>query len=147
MNWIQVVYFKLKEIWPLFSPAEATKTGSFFTSLPPKQMKIWKYETKSQSKGHEVSIIYYIYIHIHTYIYIYIYIYIYTISTVINKFENFFFVINVPVLYPYVPAFELLQHPYLRNYTRYKKMYVLPPSLKQCMWSFMKIGPLFEFPA
>ena len=36
MNWIQVVYFKLKEIWPLFSPAKAKKPSSFFTSLPPK---------------------------------------------------------------------------------------------------------------
>ena len=33
MNWIQVVYFKLKEIWPLFSNAKAQKTSSFFTSL------------------------------------------------------------------------------------------------------------------
>ena len=55
MNWIQVVYFKLKEIWPQLSPAKAKKPGSFFTSLPLKQMKIWKYETKSQSKGQEVS--------------------------------------------------------------------------------------------
>ena len=36
MNGIQVVYFKLKEIWPLFSPAKAKKPSSFFTSLPPK---------------------------------------------------------------------------------------------------------------
>ena len=36
MNWIQVVYFILKEIWPLFSPAKAKKLSSFFTSLPPK---------------------------------------------------------------------------------------------------------------
>ena len=55
MNWIQVVYFILKEIWPLFSPAKAKKASSFFTSLLPKQMKIWKYETKTQSRGHEVS--------------------------------------------------------------------------------------------
>ena len=41
-----------KEIWPLFSTAKDKKMGSFFTSLPPKQMKIWKYETKSQSKGY-----------------------------------------------------------------------------------------------
>ena len=70
MNWIQVVYFKLKELWPLFSPAKAKKPSLFFTSLPPKQMKIWKYETKSQSKGLEVSLSYtYIYIghHIYTY--------------------------------------------------------------------------------
>ena len=33
MNWIQVVYFKLKEIWPLFSTAKAKKLSSFFTSL------------------------------------------------------------------------------------------------------------------
>ena len=51
MNWIQVVYFKLKEIWPLFSPAEAKKPSSFFY-FP--SAKAWKYETKSQSKGHEV---------------------------------------------------------------------------------------------
>ena len=36
MNWIQVVYFILKEIWPLFSPPKAKKPSSFFTSLPPK---------------------------------------------------------------------------------------------------------------
>ena len=36
MNWIQVVYFKLKEIWLLFSNAKAKKTGLFFTSIPPK---------------------------------------------------------------------------------------------------------------
>ena len=36
MNWIQVVYFKLKGIWPLLAPAKAKKTSSlFFTSLPP----------------------------------------------------------------------------------------------------------------
>ena len=66
MNWIQVVYFKLKDIWPLFSPAKAKKLSSFFTPLPPKQIKIWKYETKSKSKGLEVSLSYtyilYIYI-------------------------------------------------------------------------------------
>ena len=33
MNWIKVVYFKLKEIWPLFSTAGAKKPSSFFTSL------------------------------------------------------------------------------------------------------------------
>ena len=55
VNWILVVYFKLKEIWPLFSTAKDKKTGSFFTSLPPKQMRTWKYEGKSQSKGLEVS--------------------------------------------------------------------------------------------
>ena len=38
MNWIQVVYFKLKHIWPLFAPAKAKRTGSFFN------------ESKSQSK-------------------------------------------------------------------------------------------------
>ena len=43
MSWIQIVYFQLKEIWPLFSPAKAKKPRSFFTSLPPKQMKTWKY--------------------------------------------------------------------------------------------------------
>ena len=30
MNWIQVVYFKLKEIWLLFSNAKAKKTELFF---------------------------------------------------------------------------------------------------------------------
>ena len=30
MNWIPVVYFKLKEIWPLFSLAKAKKLSSFF---------------------------------------------------------------------------------------------------------------------
>ena len=48
MSWIRVVYFELKKIWPLFSPAKA-------------------------------------------------------------KTEIVFYVINVPVLYPYVPAFALLQ--------------------------------------
>ena len=48
MNWIQVVSFKLKGIWLLFSIAKAKKLSSFFTSLSP------KYESKSQSKGHEV---------------------------------------------------------------------------------------------
>ena len=33
MNWIKVVYFKLKEIWMLFSNAKAKKPSSFFTSL------------------------------------------------------------------------------------------------------------------
>ena len=33
MNWIQVVYFKLKEIWLLISPAKAKKPSLFFTSL------------------------------------------------------------------------------------------------------------------
>ena len=33
MNWIQVVYFQLKEIGPLFSPTKAKKPRSFFTSL------------------------------------------------------------------------------------------------------------------
>ena len=42
MNWIQVVYFKLKEIWPLFAPAKAKKSSSFFISLPPNLwMKAW----------------------------------------------------------------------------------------------------------
>ena len=36
MNWIQVVSFKLKEIWQLFSIAKAKKLSSFFTSLLPK---------------------------------------------------------------------------------------------------------------
>ena len=36
MNWIQVVSFKLKEIWLLFSIAKAKKLSSFFTSLWPK---------------------------------------------------------------------------------------------------------------
>ena len=39
VNWIRVVYFKLKGIWPLFSPAKAKKIGSFFLN-----------ESKSQSK-------------------------------------------------------------------------------------------------
>ena len=30
INWIQVVYFKLKEIWPLFSIAKAKKKALFF---------------------------------------------------------------------------------------------------------------------
>ena len=30
INRIQVVYFKRKEIWSLFAPAKAKKTGSFF---------------------------------------------------------------------------------------------------------------------
>ena len=47
MNWIQAVYFILKEIWPLFSISKAKKTGFFYFSW-------WKYESKSQSKGHEV---------------------------------------------------------------------------------------------
>ena len=29
MNWIQVVYFKLKEIWPLFSTAKDKKWALF----------------------------------------------------------------------------------------------------------------------
>ena len=33
MNWIQVVYCKLKEIWLLFSNAKAKKPSSCFTSL------------------------------------------------------------------------------------------------------------------
>ena len=46
--WIQVVYFKLKEIWPLFSIAKAKKTGSFFF--------FFLNESNSQSKfGLEVS--------------------------------------------------------------------------------------------
>ena len=48
MNWIQVVFFKLKEIWPLFSNAKAKKLSSFF------YFSWWKYESKSQSKSHEV---------------------------------------------------------------------------------------------
>ena len=32
-NWIQVLYFQLKEICPLFSPAKARILSSFFTSL------------------------------------------------------------------------------------------------------------------
>ena len=43
MNWIQVVYFKLKEIWPVFAPAKAKKPSLFFTSLPLNLwMKAWK---------------------------------------------------------------------------------------------------------
>ena len=38
--------------WKRFSPAKAKKPSSFFTFLLPKQMKISKYETKSQSKGY-----------------------------------------------------------------------------------------------
>ena len=38
MNWFQVVYFKLKEIWPLFSTAKAKILSSLFTSLD-KSMK------------------------------------------------------------------------------------------------------------
>ena len=30
MNWIQVVYIKLKQIWSLFAPAKSKKMGSFF---------------------------------------------------------------------------------------------------------------------
>ena len=42
MNWIQVVYFILKEIWPLFSTAKDKKLGSFSSSLPPNLlMKVW----------------------------------------------------------------------------------------------------------
>ena len=45
MNWIQVVYIKLKRIWSLFAPAKAKKTDLFFLN-----------ESKSQSKfGLEVS--------------------------------------------------------------------------------------------
>ena len=33
MNWIQVVYFQLKEIWPLFSTAKAKILSSFCTPL------------------------------------------------------------------------------------------------------------------
>ena len=41
MNWIQVVSFKLKEIWLLFSIAKAKKQACF--SLPFRQsMKVWK---------------------------------------------------------------------------------------------------------
>ena len=37
MNWIQVVYSKLKEIWPLFAPAtDKKKKSPVFTSLPQK---------------------------------------------------------------------------------------------------------------
>ena len=51
MNWIQVVYFKLKEIWPLLSIAKGKKMHSFFSpSTKPLN------ESKSQSKfGLEVS--------------------------------------------------------------------------------------------
>ena len=48
MNWIQVVYFKLKEIWLLFSNAKAKKLSLFLLLL----MKVWK---KSQPKGHGVQ--------------------------------------------------------------------------------------------
>ena len=80
MNWIQFVHIKMKQIRSLFSPAKAKKLSSFFTSLPPKQMKIWQCETKSQSKGHEVSSQWQL-LHLGT-----SYIYIYTIFKVINKF-------------------------------------------------------------
>ena len=30
MNWIQVIYIKLKQIWSLFAIAKAKKKGSFF---------------------------------------------------------------------------------------------------------------------
>ena len=40
MNWIQVVCFKLKEIWPLFAPAKAKKSSLFL--LPFRQTFEWK---------------------------------------------------------------------------------------------------------
>ena len=43
MNWIQVVYFKLKVIWPLFSPSKAKKPRSFL--LPFRQIFEWKHES------------------------------------------------------------------------------------------------------
>ena len=42
VNWIQVVYFKLKEIWPLFSTAKNKKRALFL--LPFHQSK-WKHES------------------------------------------------------------------------------------------------------
>ena len=57
MNWIQVIYFKLKEISPIFSTANHKKNWLFFTSLPLMQMQIWKYETKSQSKGYSSQLL------------------------------------------------------------------------------------------
>ena len=42
MNCIQVVYFKLKEIWPLFSTSKDKKRARFF--LPFRQSK-WKHES------------------------------------------------------------------------------------------------------
>ena len=49
MRWIQVVHFKLKESWPLFSNAKAKNNqSSFFSSS---STKASKHETKSQTKG------------------------------------------------------------------------------------------------
>ena len=52
MKWIQLVYFKLKEIWRLFAPAKSKKTRSFFYFPSAKPFN----ESKSQCKfGLEVS--------------------------------------------------------------------------------------------
>ena len=47
MNWIQVVYIQLKQIWSLFSPPKAKKKEPVFY-FP--SAKAWKYESKSQLK-------------------------------------------------------------------------------------------------
>ena len=43
MNWIQVVYFKLKEIWPLFSTAKDKKRALFYfpSTKANENMKVW----------------------------------------------------------------------------------------------------------
>ena len=44
VNWIQVVYFKLKEIWSLFSTAK-DKKGLFFyfpSAKANENMKVWR---------------------------------------------------------------------------------------------------------
>ena len=43
MNWIQVVYFKLNEIWPLFSTATDKKKQARF--LHPFRQSKWKHES------------------------------------------------------------------------------------------------------
>ena len=46
MNWIQVVYFKLKEISPVFAPAKAKNRAYFL--LPFRQIFEWKHEISVQ---------------------------------------------------------------------------------------------------
>ena len=53
MNWIQVVYFKLKEIWPLLSNAQAKKPSSFL--LPFCQIFEWKHESMKPNLSQKVT--------------------------------------------------------------------------------------------
>ena len=67
-NWIQVLYFKLKVIWPLFSPAKAKKPARFLLTF--RQSK-WKYESMKPNLSQKAMklALYIIYIQ-HVYIYI-----------------------------------------------------------------------------